>query len=57
MQSNLNFRLIFVITVLSLVVLAAVLFVLIGYEQARHHAIGNYAPVGQPTNFKPTTGY
>jgi hypothetical protein len=55
MGTKLNFRFIFAITVLTLVILAAVLFILIGYEQARHHAIGNFAPIGQPTNFGATT--
>jgi len=55
MGTKLNFRFIFTITVLIVVALAAVLFILIGFEQARHHAIGNFAPIGQPTNFGATT--
>ena len=54
MRSRPNFRFILAITVLTLVILAAVLFILIGYEQASRHAIGNFAPIGQPTNFGKT---
>jgi hypothetical protein len=57
MQSKLNFRMVVIITVVSLVVLLAALFIVVSYEEARHHAIGNFAPIGQPTNFRPTTSY
>ena len=55
MPSNLNLRFIFTVGVLVAVVLVAVGVILIGYEEARRHAIGNFAPVGQPTNFGATT--
>jgi len=57
MQARLNLRFILTVTVLVLVVFVAAIFILIGYEEARHHAIGNFAPVGQPTNFHATTEY
>jgi hypothetical protein len=40
-----NYRFIFTIAVLLLAVLLAVAVIWIGYEQARHHAIGNNAPI------------
>lgn len=55
MQSNLNLRFIFTVGVLVVVVLVAAGVILIGYEEARRHAIGNFAPIGRPTNFGTTT--
>jgi hypothetical protein len=55
-DSGLNFRFIFTIAVLLFGLLLAASFIWIGYEEARHHAIGNYAPIGDPTNFKSRPG-
>lgn len=47
-----NFRLIFTVAALSIVILMAVLVIGIGYEAAASHAIGHFAPIGQGTNGK-----
>lgn len=47
-----NYRFIFTIAILLLAVLLAVAFIWIGYEQARHHAIGNNAPISAPPKSK-----
>ncbi|HEX4054407.1 MAG TPA: hypothetical protein VHX86_09085 [Tepidisphaeraceae bacterium] len=51
-MGKINFRLIFTITALGIVILIAALFIGIGYEAAASHAIGHFAPIGQGTNGK-----
>ena len=54
MQSNskLNVRLILIVSVLAIVALLAIGLILVGYAVATQHAIGNFAPVGNPVNVK-----
>jgi hypothetical protein len=47
-----NLRFIFTLVALGLVLLVAGFSIWVGYEVAASHAIGRYAPVGNPTNFK-----
>lgn len=47
-----NLRFIFTVVALGIVLLVALCAIGIGYEIAASHAIGRYAPVGDPTNFK-----
>jgi len=49
---KLNFRLLFTMAAIGIVLLAAVCAIGIGYLVATSHAIGNFAPIGDPTNFK-----
>jgi hypothetical protein len=51
-MAKFNYRFILTIAVLGMVVLLAGFCIFIAYEQASSHAIGNFAPVGNPTNFK-----
>ena len=50
--AKINFRLIFTVAALAIVLLAAVCVIGVGYLVAKSHAIGRYAPVGDPVNFK-----
>jgi hypothetical protein len=50
--SKLNLRLIFTVSILSVVVLLAIAVVLVGYAVATRHAIGNFAPFGNAVNVK-----
>jgi hypothetical protein len=47
-----NFRMIFTIAVIVSVLLFAVTVIGLGYLEATAHAIGKYAPVGDPVNGK-----
>jgi hypothetical protein len=47
-----NLRFIFTVTVLAIALLASACAIGIAYEMAASHAIGRYAPIGDPTNFK-----
>jgi heme/copper-type cytochrome/quinol oxidase subunit 2 len=47
-----NLRFIFTVTVLVIVLLVSICLIGIAYEIAASHAIGRYAPIGEPTNFK-----
>jgi hypothetical protein len=47
-----NLRFIFAVAALVIVLLVGAFAIWIGYEAAASHAIGRYAPFGQPTNFK-----
>ena len=49
---KLNLRLVLIISVLALMVLLSVGLILVGYAIATQHAIGIFAPLGHPTNFK-----
>jgi len=51
-NSKINFRLIFIISVLGLTALLAIGVILIGYAAATQHAIGKFAPLGNPVNGK-----
>jgi hypothetical protein len=55
-DGGINLRFVLTVTVLVIGLLLAASFVWIGYEEARHHAIGNNAPIGGPTNFKSRPG-
>jgi hypothetical protein len=50
--AKLNLRLIFTVATIGIVVLVALCAIGIAYEMAASHAIGRYAPIGEPTNFK-----
>ena len=50
--AKLNLRMIFTVAAIGIVLLMALCAIGIGYEMAASHAIGRYAPVGDPTNFK-----
>jgi hypothetical protein len=50
--AKVNFRLIFTVAAIGIVLLVALCAVGIGYMVAASHAIGHFAPIGDPTNFK-----
>jgi hypothetical protein len=51
-NSKINFRMIFIVSILALTAFLAIGVILIGYAAATQHAIGKFAPLGNPVNVK-----